>query len=458
VDLESLWRSALDDLLADVPSPQVRAYLKVAGLVAIVDDTALLAVPDAHARMLIESRARPVIAAVLSHKLGRAVQVAVTVMPPAEAALIEPVADEPPPVKTESRLAANPRGPNNGNRLSDRYVFDSFVVGPSNRFAHAAAVAVAEAPARAYNPLFLHGGSGLGKTHLLHAIGHYATTLGHSPAIRYVSTEEFTNDFVTALRNDKAQAFQQRYRDVDILLIDDIQFLEGRDRTQEQFFHTFNALHDAGKQIVISSDRPPRRLETLERRMRTRFAWGLIVDIQPPDLATRIAILRRYAAHDRIGAPAEVFEFIASRITDSIRELEGNLIRISAFARLTGAALDLPLAERVLRGYLPDDTRPAEVTPDRIIQEAAGYFGVSEDDLRGPGRGRALTHPRQMAMYLCRELTPLTLLAIGRIFGRDHTTVMHAVHRIQARIAEHRRYYDQIAELTARITGTGPDT
>jgi chromosomal replication initiator protein len=455
VDLESLWRSALDELTAEVPSPQVRAYLQLAVLVAVFDDTALLAVPDAHARTLIESRARPVISAVLSRKLNRTVQLAVTVLPPSEAALIEPLPDEPPAVKTGRHLAANPRRPNNGNRLSPRYVFDSFVVGPSNRFAHAAAVAVAEAPADAYNPLFLHGGSGLGKTHLLHAIGHYATTLGHSPAIRYVSTEEFTNDFINALRTDKAPAFHQRYRDVDILLIDDIQFLEGRERIQEQFFHTFNALHDAGKQIVISSDRPPRRLETLERRMRTRFEWGLIVDIQPPDLATRTAILRRYAAHDRIEVPEEVLELIASRVPDSIRELEGNLIRVTAFARLTGAVLDRPLAERVLGDYLPDDTRPS-VTLERIIQETATYFGVSEDDLRGPGRGRALVHARQMAMYLGRELTAETLMAIGRAFGRDHTTVLHAMHRIQGRIAEHRRYYDQIAELTARITEPDP--
>jgi chromosomal replication initiator protein len=368
---------------------------------------------------------------------------------------VEPPADEPPPVKPDRHLAANPRKPNNGNRLNARYVFDTFVVGSSNRFAHAAAIAVAEAPAQAYNPLFLHGGSGLGKTHLLHAIGHYATKLGTSPAIRYVSTEEFTNDFVNALRTDKAQAFQQRYREVDILLIDDIQFLETRERTQEEFFHTFNALHNAGKQIVISSDRPPRRLETLDRRMRSRFEWGLIADVQPPDLATRIAILRRNAARERIEAPDDVLEFIATRVTDSIRELEGTLIRVSAFAGLTGAVLGLSLAEQMLHGYLPDDDRPS-VTLDRIVRETAGFFGVSPDDLRGPARGRALVHARQMAMYLCRELTPLTLISIGRAFDRDHTTVMHAVQRIQARIAEHRRYYDQIAELTVRITESGP--
>jgi chromosomal replication initiator protein len=454
VDLGSLWRSVRDELIAELASPQLRAYLPLAGLVAIVDDTALLAVPDVHARQLIESRARPEIAAALSRKLDRPVQVAVTVRALADTVLIEPPDDEPPAPKQERHLAANPRKPNNGNRLNARYVFESFVVGPSNRFAHAAAVAVAEAPAQAYNPLFLHGGSGLGKTHLLHAIGHYATRLGHHPAIRYVSTEEFTNDFINSLRTDKTQAFHQRYRDADILLIDDIQFLENRDRTQEEFFHTFNALHNAGKQIVISSDRPPRRLETLEKRMRTRFEWGLIVDVEPPDLATRMAILRRNATRNQLAVPDDVLEFIASRATDSIRELEGNLIRVTAFAGLTGARLELSLAERVLRDYLPDETRPA-VTVERIIEETAAFLGVSAADLRGPGRGRALTHARQTAMYLCRDLTALTLHSIGKEFGRDHTTVMHAVHRTRARISESRRYYDQIAALTTRITESG---
>jgi chromosomal replication initiator protein len=441
----------LDELIADLPSPQLRAYLPLVGLVAVVGDTALLSVPDTHAQKLIEERARPVIAAALSRKLERPMQIATTVTP----ALVEPPPSpgDPPATKTVLHLAANPRKPNNGNRLNARYDFDSFVVGPSNRFAHAAAIAVAEAPAQAYNPLFLHGSSGLGKTHLLHAIGHYATKLGRSPAIRYVSTEEFTNDFINALRGDKAHVFQQRYREVDILLIDDIQFLEGRERTQEEFFHTFNALHNAGKQIVISSDRPPRRLETLERRVRTRFEWGLIADIQSPDLATRMAILRRNAVRERADAPDDVLDFIASRVTDSIRELEGALIRVIAFAGLTGAALDSALAERVLHDYIPDDTRPS-VTLERIIAETADFFGVTVADLCGPGRGRALVHARQTAMYLCRDLTDLTLVRIAEAFGRDHSTVLHAVQRIQARMAEQRRFYDQVADLTARIAGT----
>ena len=426
----------------------MRAYLPLVELVAVVDEVALLAVPDVHAQTLIESRARVAIATAISRALGRSVQVAVTVKPLAEAALVEPVAEVPPPVKATRHLAANPRRSNNGNRLNARYTFDSFVVGSSNRFAHAAAIAVAEAPAEAYNPLFLHGPSGLGKTHLLHAIGHYATDLGHRPAIRYVSTEEFTNDFVNALRTDTARAFQQRYRDVDILLVDDIQFLEGRERTQDEFFHTFDALHTAGRQIVISSDRAPGRLEALEKRMRARFAWGLIADIEPPDLATRTAILRRKA-----DLPEEVLEFIATRVTDSIRELEGALLRVTAFATLTKAALDLPVAERVLNGYLRDDSGPA-VTLDRIIAETATFFGVSRADLCGPARGRSLVHARQTAMYLGRELTSTTLAGIGEAFGRDHSTVLHAVNRIRTGIAENRRHFDQITELTALITRT----
>ena len=449
-----MWRSVLDEVEAGLPSRQVRAYLPLIEPVALVGDTVLLAVPDPHAQELIESRARPVIAAALGRALGQAVQVAVTVQSADRATLLEPPPNAEPPAKPEPRLAANPRRPNNGTRLNPRYVFDSFVIGSSNRFAHAAAIAVAESPAEAYNPLFIYGSSGLGKTHLLHAIGHYATALGHAPAVRYVSTEEFTNDFINSLRDDKAQAFQQRYRTVDILLIDDIQFLESRERTQEEFFHTFNALHNAGKQIVITSDRAPRRLATLEQRMRTRFEWGLIADIQPPDVETRIAILRRNAARERINAPDDVLEFIASRVPDSIRELEGALIRVTAFAGLTGVPVRLPVAEQVLRDYVPDDTRRS-VTVEGIVPVVAEYFGVTTEDLRGPGRNRALVHARQVAMYLCREHTATPLTRIGDAFGRDHTTVMHAVQRIQARIGEHRRYYDQITDLTARITEPG---
>ncbi|WP_037363525.1 chromosomal replication initiator protein DnaA [Amycolatopsis orientalis] len=336
-------------------------------------------------------------------------------------------------------------------KLNEKYNFDTFVIGASNRFAHAAAVAVAEAPARAYNPLFIWGESGLGKTHLLHAVGHYAQRLFPGMRVRYVSTEEFTNDFINSLRDDRKVAFQRRYRDIDILLVDDIQFLEGKEGTQEEFFHTFNTLHNANKQIVVSSDRPPKRLETLEDRLRTRFEWGLITDIQPPELETRIAILRKKAAQDRLAVPGEVLEFIASRVEANIRELEGALIRVTAFASLNQQPVEVGLAEIVLRDLIPDSHTP-EITAPTIMGVTAEFFDVTLDELCGPGKTKALATARQIAMYLCRELTEMSLPKIGQTFGgRDHTTVMHADKKIRKEMAERRRIYDQVQELTSRI-------
>ncbi|GAA1212557.1 chromosomal replication initiator protein DnaA [Prauserella alba] len=336
-------------------------------------------------------------------------------------------------------------------KLNEKYTFDTFVIGASNRFAHAAAVAVAEAPSRAYNPLFIWGESGLGKTHLLHAVGHYAQRLFPGMRVRYVSTEEFTNDFINSLRDDRKVAFQRRYRDIDILLVDDIQFLEGKEGTQEEFFHTFNTLHNANKQIVVSSDRPPKRLETLEDRLRTRFEWGLITDIQPPELETRIAILRKKAAQDRLDVPGDVLEFIAARIEANIRELEGALIRVTAFASLNQQPVDVGLAEIVLRDLIPDSQAP-EISASTIMGVTAEFFDVTVDDLCGPGKTKALATARQIAMYLCRELTDMSLPRIGQTFGgRDHTTVMHADKKIRKEMAERRRIYDQVQELTSRI-------
>jgi chromosomal replication initiator protein len=336
-------------------------------------------------------------------------------------------------------------------RLNEKYNFDTFVTGSSNRFAHAAAFAVAEAPSRAYNPLFIWGESGLGKTHLLHAVGHYAQRLFPGMRVRYVSTEEFTNDFINSLRDDRKVAFQRRYRDIDILLVDDIQFLEGKEGTQEEFFHTFNTLHNSNKQIVVSSDRPPKRLETLEDRLRTRFEWGLITDIQPPELETRIAILRKKAAQDRLAVPGDVLEFIASRVEANIRELEGALIRVTAFASLNQQPVDVGLAEIVLRDLVPDSQAP-EISAAVIMATTAEFFDVTLDDLCGPGKTKALATARQIAMYLCRELTDMSLPKIGQTFGgRDHTTVMHADKKIRKEMAERRRIYDQVQELTSRI-------
>ncbi|MGY2127839.1 chromosomal replication initiator protein DnaA [Blastococcus sp. SYSU DS0617] len=345
--------------------------------------------------------------------------------------------------------AGRPAGLDPG--LNPKYVFDSFVIGNSNRFAHAAAVAVAEAPARAYNPLFIYGESGLGKTHLLHAIGHYAARMFPNVKVRYVSTEEFTNEFINLVHSGRAEDFRRRYRDIDFLLIDDIQFLERAERTQEEFFHTFNTLHNASKQIVITSDRAPKKLTTLEDRLRTRFEWGLITDVQAPDLETRIAILRKKAWGERLQVPDAVLEFIASKVQTNIRELEGALIRVTAFASLNKQQVDLPLAELVLKDLISDEQGP-QITAAIIMAATAEYFSVTMEELQGSNRSRTLVNARQIAMYLCRELTELSLPRIGASFGgKDHTTVMHAVKKITNLMSERRATYTQVTELTARI-------
>ncbi|WP_079139320.1 chromosomal replication initiator protein DnaA [Streptomyces sp. AVP053U2] len=362
-----------------------------------------------------------------------------------------PASGAPGPLAAQPAPATGPGEPT--ARLNPKYLFDTFVIGASNRFAHAAAVAVAEAPAKAYNPLFIYGESGLGKTHLLHAIGHYARSLYPGTRVRYVSSEEFTNEFINSIRDGKGDSFRKRYREMDILLVDDIQFLADKESTQEEFFHTFNTLHNANKQIVLSSDRPPKQLVTLEDRLRNRFEWGLITDVQPPELETRIAILRKKAVQEQLNAPPEVLEFIASRISRNIRELEGALIRVTAFASLNRQPVDLGLTEIVLKDLMPggDDSSP-EITSTAIMGATADYFGLTVEDLCGTSRGRALVTARQIAMYLCRELTDLSLPKIGALFGgRDHTTVMHADRKIRNLMAERRSIYNQVTELTNRI-------
>ncbi len=362
-----------------------------------------------------------------------------------------PATGAPGPLAAQPAPASGPGEPT--ARLNPKYLFDTFVIGASNRFAHAAAVAVAEAPAKAYNPLFIYGESGLGKTHLLHAIGHYARSLYPGTRVRYVSSEEFTNEFINSIRDGKGDSFRKRYREMDILLVDDIQFLADKESTQEEFFHTFNTLHNANKQIVLSSDRPPKQLVTLEDRLRNRFEWGLITDVQPPELETRIAILRKKAVQEQLNAPPEVLEFIASRISRNIRELEGALIRVTAFASLNRQPVDLGLTEIVLKDLIPggEDSTP-EITATAIMAATADYFGLTVEDLCGSSRGRQLVTARQIAMYLCRELTDLSLPKIGAQFGgRDHTTVMHADRKIRALMAERRSIYNQVTELTNRI-------
>ncbi|AZZ53442.1 MULTISPECIES: chromosomal replication initiator protein DnaA [Rathayibacter] len=353
-----------------------------------------------------------------------------------------------PPVRVVEELRTVPA---TDTRLNPKYSFDNFVIGGSNRFAHAAAVAVAEAPAKAYNPLFVYGDSGLGKTHLLHAIGHYAMSLYPGIRVRYVSSEEFTNDFINSIANNRGNAFHGRYRNVDILLIDDIQFLQGKAETQEAFFHTFNQLHDHNKQVVITSDLPPKALTGFEDRMRSRFEWGLITDVQAPDLETRIAILRKKAVSEKLLVPDDILEFMASKVSSNIRELEGTLIRVTAFASLNRTPVDMALVQTVLKDLITLDEDNV-ISPVDIINHTADYFKLTVDDLYGSSRSQAVATARQIAMYLCRELTNLSLPKIGQLFGnRDHTTVMYANKKISELMKERRSIYNQVTELTTRI-------
>jgi chromosomal replication initiator protein len=472
-----IWAEAVAELehSPDI-TPRQLAFVKLAKPLGLLDGTMLLAVGNDLTKEYLETRVRTEVTDALTSALGREGRFAITIdvdLASAETTIAPlrsttPVA-EPNPSHASTRhrdehderrhdtqpfrpgSGRRPSTPSEPARLNKNYQFETFVIGSSNRFAHAAAVAVAEAPAKAYNPLFIYGDSGLGKTHLLHAIGHYAQNLYPSVRVRYVNSEEFTNDFINSIRDDKAGAFQRRYREVDVLLIDDIQFLQGKEQTMEEFFHTFNTLHNANKQVVITSDLPPKQLNGFEDRMRSRFEWGLITDVQPPDLETRIAILRKKAGNERLKAPDDVLEYIASRISTNIRELEGALIRVTAFANLNRQQVDRSLAEIVLKDLITDETS-AEITSTAVIGQTAAYFGLSIDDLCGSSRSRVLVTARQIAMYLCRELTDLSLPKIGQAFGgRDHTTVMHANRKIRDLMAERRSIYNQVTELTNRI-------
>jgi chromosomal replication initiator protein len=471
--LEQAWRGVVEDL-----KPHQQAWLRESEPVTLHESTAIIAVPNDFTRSQLEGRLRGQLEDALTERFAREIRIAVTVSaaldpsppvaPPTEAPHIDEAINQPIDMSISSQIDPLPPGPAVDHiglgsehqhpkpsaletRLNPKYTFETFVIGSSNRFPHAAAVAVAEAPGKAYNPLLVYGESGLGKTHLLHAIGHYVRSLYTGAKVRYVSSEEFTNEFINAIRDDRQDRFKRRYRDVDVLLIDDIQFLEGKTQTQEEFFHTFNTLHNANKQIVLTSDRPPKRLEALEDRLRNRFEWGLITDVQPPDLETRIAILRKKAAMDRLTAPPDVLEFIASKIQTNIRELEGALIRVTAFANLNRQEVDMTLAEIVLKDLIPEGGEP-EITASLIIAQTAAYFGLSIEELTGPSRGRHLVMARQIAMYLCRELTDLSLPKIGAQFGnRDHTTVMYADRKINQLLAERRAVFNQVSELTNRV-------
>jgi len=454
-DVLDFWHNAKSHLTTDSRiTPQLWGFLDLVEPRGVMGGVLYLEVPNELTRGMLEQRVRlPLLAALESIEDSDISSFAIVVNPEIESDVLQIPADEGlmPDYPPETSYAEPVLTGQDQTRLNNKYSFDNFVIGSSNRFSHAAAVAVAEAPAKAYNPLFVYGGSGLGKTHLLHAIGHYAQSLYKGTRVRYVSSEEFTNDFINAIANNRAPEFQARYREIDILLIDDIQFLQGKDSTQEAFFHTFNTLHDHNKQVVVTSDLPPKQLTGFEDRMRSRFEWGLITDVQAPDLETRIAILRKKAASERIDITDDVVEYMASKVSSNIRELEGALIRVTAFANLNKATVDMPLVQTVLKDLvLTEDTNV--VSPADIISITATFYQLSVDDLYGSSRSQTIALSRQVAMYLCREMTSLSLPKIGQLFGnRDHTTVMYANKKISELMKERRSIYNQVTEITSRV-------
>ena len=457
-DVLDFWHNAKSHLTTDSRiTPQLWGFLDLVEPRGVMGGVLYLEVPNELTRGMLEQRVRlPLLAALENIEDSDISSFAIVVNPEIQSDVLQIPADEGlmPDYPPETSYAETVLTGQDQTRLNNKYSFDNFVIGSSNRFSHAAAVAVAEAPAKAYNPLFVYGGSGLGKTHLLHAIGHYAQSLYKGIRVRYVSSEEFTNDFINAIANNRAPEFQARYREIDILLIDDIQFLQGKDSTQEAFFHTFNTLHDHNKQVVVTSDLPPKQLTGFEDRMRSRFEWGLITDVQAPDLETRIAILRKKAASERIDITDDVVEYMASKVSSNIRELEGALIRVTAFANLNKATVDMPLVQTVLKDLvLTEDT--TLVSPADIISITAAFYQLSVEDLYGSSRSQTIALSRQVAMYLCREMTSLSLPKIGQLFGnRDHTTVMYANKKISELMKERRSIYNQVTEITSRVKQT----
>ncbi len=462
-----LWHSLTNKLNGDDRiTPQMLGFLNLVEPKGVLGETLYIEVPNELTREMVHLRMRPYILDALATNadFGGPTNFAAVVNPDIEAAFEPAVAAVPeisrpqamnplgsPVVFNESVSAGASTPGSQDSRLNPKYTFDSFVTGGSNRFAHAAAFAVAEVPAKAYNPLFIYGDSGLGKTHLLHAIGHYALNLYPRIKVRYVSSEEFTNDFINAIQNNRTSAFQAEYRDIDVLLIDDIQFLQGKDQTQEAFFHTFNTLHDHNKQVVITSDLPPKQMTGFEDRMLSRFEWGLMTDIQAPELETRIAILRKKAENDKLRVDDEILEYMAARVSSNIRELEGTLIRVNAFAALNRQKVDMQLVQTVLKDIVPVGSDQV-IAPIEIINAVATYYKITPDDLYGSSRIAAIALARQIAMYICREQTNLSLPKIGQLFGgRDHTTVMYAQRKIAEFMSERRYVYNQVTEIISRI-------
>ncbi|WP_018754099.1 chromosomal replication initiator protein DnaA [Paenibacillus sanguinis] len=437
-----IWQHILSIINTKLSKPSFDTWFKATKIVSLTDQSIIISAPTTFAVEWLESRYTKLVATTVLEHLGKQVDVTFVIEESAPPELTQVVKETPAPVPIEESVS---------HMLNPKYTFDTFVIGSGNRFAHAASLAVAEAPARAYNPLFLYGGVGLGKTHLMHAIGHYI--LEHSPSSKvvYISSEKFTNEFINSIRDNRAESFRNKYRNIDILLIDDIQFLAGKESTQEEFFHTFNALHEERKQIIISSDRPPKEIPTLEERLRSRFEWGLITDIQPPDLETRIAILRKKAKAENLDIPNEAMMYIANQIDTNIRELEGALIRVVAYSSLINQDVTSHLAAEALKDIIPS-SRPKMITIQDIQQRVGDYYNLKLDDFKARKRTKAIAFPRQIAMYLARELTDFSLPKIGDAFGgRDHTTVIHAHEKITQQLKIDQELFKIVNNITEKI-------
>ena len=443
--LPLLWQETLGKLKSELSKPSFETWLSSTRLLSIDGDTLVISVPNEFAKDWLESRYAPMIRSSVQSVLGHSVSLRF-ILPPASGTYGEDIIQSeliPPSIPKQIEPISN--------FLNNKYTFDTFVIGNSNRFAHAASLAVAESPAKSYNPLFIYGGVGLGKTHLMHAIGHHVLQRSPNTKVIYVSSEKFTNELIDSIRDENPEEFRNHYRNVDILLIDDIQFLAGKERTQEEFFHTFNALHEANKQIIISSDRPPKEIPTLEDRLRSRFEWGLITDIQAPDFETRIAILRKKAKMENLQVPNEVMVYIADKIRSNIRELEGALIRVMAFASLSSIPITAEVAVEALKDIIPVNTTK-QITIDIIQECVARFFSLSPNDFKAKKRTRAVAFPRQIAMYLSRQLTDFSLPKIGEEFGgRDHTTVMHAHDKITQALINDPLLEKKVNEIIQKI-------
>ncbi|CAM4198776.1 chromosomal replication initiator protein DnaA [Saccharibacillus endophyticus] len=440
-----LWQQILSIIQTKLSKPSFDTWFKATQVIHLTNGALTVSAPTTFAVEWLESRYTKLVAQVAFDVLGRSVTVKFVIEEPGHEEESLQKQSTPPPAPVQINVEAN------ANMLNPKYTFDTFVIGSGNRFAHAASLAVAEAPAKAYNPLFLYGGVGLGKTHLMHAIGHYI--LQHNPSSRvvYISSEKFTNEFINSIRDNRGESFRNKYRNIDILLIDDIQFIAGKESTQEEFFHTFNALHEESKQIIISSDRPPKEIPTLEERLRSRFEWGLITDIQPPDLETRIAILRKKARAEKLDVPNEAMMYIANQIDTNIRELEGALIRVVAYSSLTNQDVTAHLAAEALKDIIPS-SRPRIITIQDIQQRVGEYYNLKMEDFKARKRTKAIAFPRQVAMYLSRELTDYSLPKIGEAFGgRDHTTVIHAHEKITHSLKVDQELSKVVHSLTEKI-------